>query len=74
MLEAKEIDAIYMESIPEFMREMKESLEAVADTIYALGYVASRIEPDGELGGRLTAAELAARKFDGLNVVIQPVR
>ena len=32
------------------------------------------IEPDGELGGRLTAAELAARKFDGLNVVIQPVR
>ena len=74
MLEAKAIDAIYMEFIPEFMREMKESVEAVADAIYALGYVASRIEADGVVGNRLTAAELAARKFDGLNVVIQPVR
>ena len=74
MLEAKAIDAIYLEFVPEFMREMKESVEAVAEAIYALGYVAFRIEADGVVGNRLSAAELAARKFDGLNVVIQPAR
>ena len=39
MLEAKAIDAIYLEFVPEFMREMKESVEAVAEAIYALGAV-----------------------------------
>ncbi len=72
MLEAKAIQAIYTEFIPEFMREMGESVEAFAESIYALGYFASRIENDGSLGGRLTADELATRQFEGLNVVIRP--
>lgn len=74
MLEAKAIDSIYIEFIPEFMREMKESVEAFAESIYNFGYVAFRIEPNGALGAEMTSSELAARKFDGLNVVIQPSR
>jgi FkbM family methyltransferase len=74
MLKAKAIDTIYMEFIPEFMIEMKESVEAFADTIYGFGYVALRIESNGALGSQMTSSELAARKFEGLNVVLRPSR
>lgn len=72
MLQAKAIDAIYMEFIPEFMREMNEDVNSFVDSIYSIGYMAFRIEGNGVIGGCLTSAELADRKFDGLNVVLKP--
>ncbi len=72
MLGCKRIDAIYMEFIPEFMSEMNEDVAAFVSLIYSYGYVAFRIQPNGDLGSFMSEEELVRREFDGLNVVLLP--
>jgi FkbM family methyltransferase len=72
LLTRKAIKAVYCEFIPEFMTEMGWDVRKHIDWIYSLGYTARRIEPDGSIGAPMRPEELAARQFQGLNVVLMP--
>jgi FkbM family methyltransferase len=69
LLSRRAIKALYVEFVPEFMREMNEDVGSYSEWIYSCGYTAFRIQQDGSLGSAMSVAELTLRQFSGLNVV-----
>jgi FkbM family methyltransferase len=71
MLQNRAIQAVFLEFVPEYMRDMGEDIGAFVESIYSYGYVGFEIGAGRELRP-LSRTDLRNGTFAGPNVVLRP--